>query len=51
MHRSVEIENHDLSGDLTKILSPKLLSIEFGFFFLTFLFGVSLINVIRPMPI
>ncbi len=49
--RSVEIDNHSSSGSTHKILNLNLLSIEFAFFFLTFLLAVSLINVIRPMPI
>jgi hypothetical protein len=49
--RSIELENHNLSGWLVEKLNLKLLSIEFGFFFLTFLLAISLINIIRPMPI
>ena len=45
------IENHDMTGNIVKKLNLKLISIEFGFFFLTFLLGVALINIIRPMPI
>lgn len=34
-----------------QVVNLRLLSIEFGFFFLTFLLGVALVNIIRPMPI
>jgi hypothetical protein len=49
--RSIDLENHDFSWGIVKSLNLKLLSIEFWFFFLTFLLAISLINVIRPMPI
>ena len=50
-NRSIEIENHDFSSWVKEALNLKLLSIEFWYFFLTFLLGVALINIIRPMPI
>ena len=50
-NRSIEIENHDFDHWFKRILNLKLLSIEFWFFFLIFLLGVALINIIRPMPI
>ncbi|GAB0174434.1 MAG: hypothetical protein HHAS10_03130 [Candidatus Altimarinota bacterium] len=47
----IEIENHKTHGTFLEKLNPNLLSIEFGFIIFTLLLGVSLINVIRPMPI
>lgn len=49
--RHVVIENHNLGGNWMQVVNLRLLSIEFGFFFLTFLLGVALVNIIRPMPI
>lgn len=49
--RYVEIENHNLDWSLIETMNLKLISIEFWFLFLTFILGVSLINIIRPMPI
>ena len=49
--RYLTIENHDIRKWMVEWIHLKLLSIEFWFFFITFLFGIALINVIRPMPI
>ncbi len=49
--RYIEIENHNLDGSLVESMNLKLISIEFWFLLLTFILGVSLINIIRPMPI
>lgn len=49
--RYITLENHALDGTIAESLNLKLLSIEFGFIFLTFLLGISLISIIRPMPI
>lgn len=49
--RSVILENHTLDGSLVDAVNLKLLSIDFGFFFLTFLLSVALVNALRPMPI
>lgn len=49
--RSIVLENHNLNGSFIGALNLKLLSIEFGMFFITFILSVSLINALRPMPI
>lgn len=49
---SSTFENHDTeSGSTIKLLAPRLVSVEIAFMAVSFLIGVSLINVIRPMPI
>lgn len=50
-HRAIIYENHTSHSSFWKSLQLPLLSTEFAIFFLLFLSGVSLINVIRPMPI
>jgi hypothetical protein len=50
-NRDISIANHNIHGTFIESLNPKLLTMEFSFFFLTFLFGISLINALRPMPI
>ena len=49
--RKITLENHKIEGSTREAVNLHLLSVEFGFFFLTFFLAVSLINVIRPMPI
>ncbi len=49
--RKILLDNHNLEGGFIEKFNMKLLSIEFGYFFLTFLLGVALISIIRPMPI
>lgn len=51
LSRKIILENHNPDGNFIEKLNMKLLSIEFGYFFLTFLLGVALISIIRPMPI
>jgi hypothetical protein len=50
-NRKLIIKNHNLNWTFPEALNLKLLSIEFGLFFLTFIFSISLINALRPMPI
>lgn len=50
-HGKLEIDNHKREGSLIEKLNPNLLSIEFWFIVFTFLLWVSLISIIRPMPI
>ncbi len=50
-NRSIEIDNHNFDSWIKAGFNLKLLSIEFWFFFLAFLLGIALINIIRPMPI
>lgn len=50
--RSLRFEWHNPSGTtLLDIFAPKLVSAEIIFLFITFLFGVSLVSIYRPMPI
>lgn len=49
--RTITLQNHDINGSFIEAMNLKLLSIEFAVFFLTFILSVSLINVLRPMPI
>ncbi len=47
----VVFENHTKTGTLIQKINPKLLSAEFAFFVLTLMMSVSMISIIRPMPI
>lgn len=49
--REIVLPNHNINGSFIEAINLKLLSIEFAVFFLTFILSVSLINVLRPMPI
>jgi len=42
---------HSKENGLIELINPKLLSAEFAFMMLNFLVWVSLISIIRPMPI
>lgn len=48
---SIRFDNHQKNIGLINLINPKLLSAEFSFIMVTFLIWVSLISIIRPMPI
>jgi hypothetical protein len=45
------VDNHNLEGTTEEKINLNLLSIEFWFLFFSFLLWISLISIIRPMPI
>lgn len=47
----IEIDNHQTHWTILEKLNPNLLSVEFWYIVFTYLLWVSLISVIRPMPI
>jgi hypothetical protein len=48
---TIEFENHKSTTNVFENINLELLSTEFLFIILTFLIGVNLINIVRPMPI
>jgi len=49
--RKASFENHKTGSGLIDLINPRLLSAELSFIMVTFLIWVSLISIIRPMPI
>ena len=47
----IELDNHRATDNFFENINLYLLSTEFFFLVLTFLIGVNLINIVRPMPI
>lgn len=48
----IEFNQHETSSEsLIGFMNPRLITAEFAFLVMSFLISVSLINVIRPMPI
>ena len=51
MTRRILYAQHSSNSGILEAINPRLLTAEFGFFVISFLVSVSLINAIRPMPI
>ncbi|MDD3120635.1 MAG: hypothetical protein PHF46_04465, partial [Candidatus Gracilibacteria bacterium] len=47
----IEIDNHNPDGNTFDKINLYLISTEILFIFITFIIGVNLINIVRPMPI
>lgn len=48
---TIEFDNHRATDNFFENINLRLLSTEILFIILTFLIGVNLINIVRPMPI